>query len=115
MAKEIYGEFIFFKNYLKQLLEKDNNLKTTITFTAKHHALAYIFDLMVKGQHIPMSDGGLNQKLLLEIGKSRTGKKSGSGFVKSIREIRRNYDINREGDLRHISENWKKIVLELSN
>lgn len=83
-------------------------------FTARHYALTYLFELAAEGGRVPTSDGGLNQKMIVAIGNERMGK-NGSGFVKEVRRIQRDFDLNNERDLNNISQNWKAIVLFLSN
>lgn len=98
-------------------LEKEQTLtNNTITnkreksYTAKHYALYYLFELDMTGRQLPLSDGGYAQSEIDEYGLSCFNKKS---FTKTIREVLK-YDRNSLKDLKGISQNWREIVLELS-
>lgn len=89
-----------------------NNSINKHKITAKHHALTYLLELNALGKQVPLSDGGLAQNKIVGIGVKRIGK-NGSGFVKAVRELLQN-DLNSISYLKNVSNNWREIVLELS-
>ena len=109
-------DYHFIKPYLEEQysISKLQNA-TNDNYTAKHHALAYIFDLYSKGRCLPISDGGLNKKELERIGRERKSDKTGNGFYKAVYYISKEIDLNSRKDLETISLDWKKIVLSLTN
>ena len=95
-------------NIVNEGVENDSKI------TNKHHALTYLFDLMVSGNQLPENDGGLAQSIIKDIGVKRTkNPKAGSGFVKAVREIKK-IDLNSKKELLNVSRNWREIVLKLS-
>ena len=89
-----------------------NNIPSKIT--SKHHALTYHFENCILNRYVPLSDGGLNQARIKEIGVKRIGRATaGSGFVKAYREIKK-IDINSVQQLEQISILWKEVVIHLT-
>ena len=82
--------------------------------TAKEAALAYILDLYVKGERIPINEieGGYNTKILGEIGEVKGF--NPDTFYRAVKDIDTNFDLNVLSDLNNISLRWYKKVLELS-
>lgn len=86
----------------------EQNIKRN--YTAKHYALSYLFELDLLGRPVPTSDGGLAQSEIDSYGIINYKKTS---FTKAVRDVLC-CDRNNEKQLRNISQNWRKIVLELS-
>lgn len=118
-----------FKFYLKELNTLEGVLKELERpqqnirkgdkpkrYTAKHYALSYLFELDLKGKHLPTNDGGFDQDKINKQGSELMGKeqKGNSGFMKAVREISNNYDRNKTDDLKQLSKNWRTKVMELS-
>ena len=86
-------------------------------FIAKEYALAYVFGLYSKGEHIPCNrtnDAGLDSKYLISIGAERTENKyKGDTFYRAVKEVIK-YDLNNIKDLNNISTDWLNAVLTIS-
>lgn len=79
-------------------------------YTAKHCALAYLFECDMNGLQPPKNDGGFAQKEIDSYGISNYNKKS---LTKAVRTVV-NYDRNNVSELNQISTDWREIVIELS-
>lgn len=97
----------FLKNVKKDTKEEDSKIK----YTAKHYALTYILDCKAIGESLPHG----NKKELEKIGNKRIGIGRGNTFYKNYNEIT-NKDFSIEENLIEIAgEDWRKIILKLSN
>lgn len=106
------------REFIKELESSDSDNKENVSDepqrkpTAKHHALAYIFDCDANGRN--RLEG--QKKRLEEIGKKRRGK-SGNTFYKACNELQR-IDINSSRAISAwLGDDWaniKSIILDLS-
>ena len=103
-----------FLNKIETLQVEKQKKISNVKLTAKHHALAYLFEIYAYGKNLPISDGGLAKSELEEIGNKRM-KKNGNGFYKEVSKITKDYDINSNKDLEQISKKWKEITLLILN
>lgn len=95
-----------------------NNTPTTKKqeYSANEFALVYIFDLYAKGKRIPINEieGGLAKKVI----ESNTPKNctvKPNSFYKAVKDINRDFDVNKKRDLENISKRWKEVLKELSS
>ena len=112
-----YLEFVLKRNYLESLQNEpqQNNNKPDKKYTAKDYALTYIFDLDVKGEQPPTTNGALDYKKLNEYYNQKAMKKvtGNSGFVKEVKNVSL-LNRNNENILNQYSLNWKESILNLS-
>ena len=102
---------------IKELESSDSENKENVSdedkpkITAKHHALAYIFDCDAKGQKTKVG----RKKELEQIGRARSDNKiDGNTFYKAFNEVMQ-VDRNKERDLTYIAgEDWRNIIIRLS-
>jgi|GEM_PF-2166573 len=109
--EQVFDRCFLILEFLENETEgKSNQANKKRNYTAKHCALSYLFELDLEGKQLPTSDGGLAQTEIDKLGISIYGKTS---FTKVVREIAK-CDRNNTRELKHISQNWREIVLELS-
>jgi hypothetical protein len=108
-----YTELDFDDKYINDKL-RTTHIEHESKTTAKEAALAYILDLYVRSERIPINEieGGYNKKILTEIGKIKGF--SSDTFYRAVKDIDTNFDINALADLNNISFRWEKVVMELS-
>lgn len=100
---------------LNELLEHLQNKEATTTkvpikYTAKHYALAYLFECNIQGVQPPTG----KKKELEKIGNERMGVGRGNTFYKALNEISRK-DLNIEKNLIDIGrEDWKEAILGIT-
>lgn len=94
--------------------EKQEPPKTR-KYTANEYALAYIFDLNVKGESIPTNrvEGGLAKNEIEQIGESEY-KLKGDTFYRAVRKVKE-FDLNSKTHLENISKDWYNAIMQISN
>lgn len=107
--RAIIKEYTFSESEDKNNIVENDEPKPKIT--AKHHALAYIFDCDAKGQKTKVG----RKKELEQIGRARSDNKiDGNTFYKAFNEVMQ-VDRNKERDLTYIAgEDWRNIIIRLS-
>lgn len=90
--------------------------ETKKKYTAREYALAYILDLHVAGNQLPVNrvEGSLSAKEIKRIGEEKAYDIKPDTFYRAVKDISRQFDLNNKKDLDSISCDWRNAVRELS-